>query len=87
MKGIKESKELMESLIILAKAGYGIAKDKKVSIDDLQHVIELAKDLDKLIEGFKDLDEMGAEIKDLDEVEAMELISMIFSGIKEIKEA
>lgn len=87
MKGIKESKELMEALIVLAKAGYGIAKDKKIGVDDLVHVIDLAKELDDIVEGFKDLDEMGAEIKDLDEAEAVELIGMVFKGIKEIKES
>lgn len=86
-KGIKESKELIASLVILARTGYGIAKDKKVSIDDLQHIVELAKDLDELIAGFKDLDEVGKEIGDLDEAEAVELIGMLFNGIKEIKEA
>lgn len=84
-KGIKESKELMAALVVLAKAGYAIAKDKKVGLDDLGHLATLGKEFDTLLEGFKGLDELGSEIKDLDEVEAVELLTELFKGIKKVK--
>ena len=86
-KGIKESSELIRALVVLAKAGYGIAKDKKVAIDDLQHLASLGKDFDVLMSGFKGLDQIDDEVKDLDEVEATTLLAELFKGIKEVKAA
>lgn len=84
---IKESKELLDGLKLLAKAGKKIAADGKVGLDDLSHLIDLSKDLDKLVASFKGLDKLDDELKDLDEAEIMELVSKMFSIFKEIKES
>lgn len=83
-KGIKESKELIEALALLAKAGKEIAADGKVSVSDLEHLVALGKDFNILLEGFKDLKELDDELKDIDEAEAIELLSLLFKKVKDI---
>lgn len=85
MKGIKESKELIESLKLLAKFGFKVAEDKKIGLDDLQHAKDLFDNHEVILNGFKDLDELDDEVKDLDLVEAQELIMEIIKAVKEIK--
>lgn len=87
MQDIKEMKELLDGLSLLAEAGKKIAEDGKLGIDDLKHLVDLSKDLEVLVEGFKGLDKLDDELKDLDEAEVMELISHAFSIFKKFKKA
>ena len=84
-EGIKESKELIESIKLLAQFGYKVAEDKKIDLNDLQHAKDLFDNHKKILEGFKDLDKLDDEIKDLDLVEAQELLMDLFKAVKEVK--
>jgi hypothetical protein len=84
-KGIKESSEMIDGLGVLVKAGFKIAKDGKVDLSDLSHLVDVAKEFDTLMEGFKGLDEIDDEVKDLDEAEAIALVAKLFKVIKEAK--
>lgn len=79
--GIKESKELLEGVELLAVSAKKIAKDG-VSLADLPEAIELLKKLDVLVEAFKGLSNVDEEIKDLDQAELIELGSKVFSLVK-----
>lgn len=85
--GIKETKELMQGLGMLGEAGLKIAADGKVAIDDLKHLVDLGQNLDKLIEAAKDVDMIDDELKDLDEAEMMELAGEVISLVKKLREA
>jgi len=84
-KGIKEAKELVAAMAVLAKAGFAVAKDGKVDMSDLSHLIALGKDFNVVMEGFKDLDQLMGEVKDLDQAEALELVTLLFAGFNEAK--
>lgn len=86
-RGIKETKELVDGLKVLSKAGYAIAKDGKVSLDDLEHLVELGKEFETIMDAFKDLGDIDDEMKDLDEAEAIEIVAHLYKAVKEIKEA
>lgn len=82
--GIKETKELLEGLGKLAKAVAKIAEDGKIKPDDLQVVLDLAKDVNVLAEAVKGAKEIPSELKDLDEKEVMEIIACLYAISKEI---
>lgn len=86
MKGIKETKELLDGIQTLAVAAKKISHDG-VSIADLPEALELLKKFDVLIEAVKGIDELGEEVKDLDQAELIELGSKVFGLIKSIKDA
>ena len=85
--GVKESLEALEMLRLVGLAAAKIASDRKVSVGDLKHIADLAKDFNKLIEGAKGLDKVDDEFKDLDAEEAKQLISKVFAIIKELRVA
>lgn len=82
---IKETTELLNAVELLAIAGAKIAKDKKVSAEDLPAAIELVKKLDVVLEGIKDLDKLDEEIKDLDQAELIAIVSKIMIIAKSVK--
>lgn len=82
---IKETQELLNAVELLAIAGAKIAKDKKVSAEDLPAAIELFKKLDVVLVGIKDLDKLDEEIKDLDEAELIAIVSKVLIIAKSIK--
>jgi len=82
---IKNTIELLNAVEVLAVAGAKIAKDKKISADDLPAVIELVKKLDVVLEGIKDLDQLDEEVKDLDEAELIGIVSKVLIIAKSVK--
>jgi len=82
---IKETQELLNAVELLAITGAKIAKDKKVSADDLPAAVELLKKLDVVLVGIKDLDKLDEEIKDLDEAELIAIVSKVMIIAKSIK--
>ena len=81
---IKESKELLEGIEVLAVAGVSIAKDG-INISDLAHLVSLAKNFDKLKAAYEGIDLVDDELKELDEKELMELGLLTLNMIKNIK--
>ena len=83
---LKGTKEVLEAVKILAVSGKKIAKDG-ISLADLPEAVELIKHIDELILAAKDAHLVGSELKDLDQAELIELGSLLWSTVKEIKEA
>jgi len=86
MVGVKESKELLEGILVLGVSAKKIAKDG-VSLADLPEALELLKKVDVLVEAVKGVDAIGEEVKDLSQEELIELGLKVFSVVKAIKEA
>lgn len=80
-KEIKETKELFTGLALVAKAAKKIAADKKVSVEDLPAIIDLAKESPVLIAAVEGVSEVPAELKDLDKEELLELIMIVYKEI------
>ena len=78
-KSIKETKELLAGLGEVAVAAKKIAKDGKVSADDLTVLMDLALKAEKLSAAVQGVGEVPAELKDLDEAEVMEIIKEIYA--------
>jgi len=83
--GIKETQELLNAVEVLAVAGAKIAKDKKISVDDLPAAVELLKQLDVVLAGIKDLDKLDEEVRDLDQAELIAIVSKVMMIAKAIK--
>ena len=83
---VKEIKEVFKGLELLGVAGKKISKDG-IGLEDLSHLLEVAKDFDILEEAVKGIKDIPAEFKDLNKVEVMELVGLVFSLIKNIKNA
>ncbi len=86
MQDIKETKELLEGVKLLAVAGAKIAKDG-INVADLQHLVDLAKNFETIQEAFSNVKEVSEEVKDLDESEIIELVVILYKLVKEVKEA
>lgn len=86
MLGIKESKELLAGIEVLAVGGLDIAVDG-ISWDDAAKAIALAKQSDVIVEAVKGLDLIDDEIKDLDQAELLELGVAAFATVKAIAAA
>jgi len=86
-EGTKELKELLVSLKDIAVFAKKVAADKKVNLEDLPALVDLAKNMDEVLAGFDGLNKIPDEVKDIDEAEAMELLAALLKLIKEVKAA
>ncbi len=86
MSDIKNLKELLAGLKLLAVEGKKIAKDG-IGIEDIAAVVDLAKNFDVLAAAVKDINLVEDEIKDLDQAEILELVAELFALVKAVKEA
>lgn len=82
---IHNTLEILEAVEILALAGAKIAKDKKVNLEDLPVLVDIAKKFDKLSEAITDVDQIYSEIKDLDESELIAIVSKVLIISKSLK--
>lgn len=87
MKNVKELKELIIALQIIGVFAKKVAADKKVNLEDLPYLVDLAKQMDEVLAGIDGLGEVDDEIKDIDEAEAMELLGQVLKAVKAIKAA
>lgn len=76
--------ESAKKIAILAKK---VAEDKKVSIEDLAHLVAFLPELGGVIENFKALGEAFEEGKDLDVAEVVKLIQVVHAKVKEVEAA
>lgn len=83
---VKESKEFLEGLGLLGAKGVAIAKGG-LGVDDIPHVVSLAKDFEVLQKAVEGINLVDDELKNLDEAEAIELVACLFGVIKKIREA
>lgn len=86
-KTIKETKELLEGVQLLAITAVKIADDGFNIKEDFPHVIELAKNSTVLVEAVKGVGDIDEEVKDLDQQELAELGLLVFNMYKNIKAA
>lgn len=69
---IKESKEVLAAVELLAVTGVKIAKGG-IGVDDIQPALNLLSNLNVFSDAIKGVKEIPAEFKDIDEKEAIEL--------------
>lgn len=86
-KGVKELMEALAALEMIAKAGVAIAKDGKIGLDDLKHVIELVKKHEEILEGIKDADKIVEEVKDMDMVELQMVAGKVIAIVAGLRAA
>jgi len=86
-KGTESIEQVKESLKKLVIAGKKISEDKKIGLDDIQHVIALASEFPQMLESFKKFGEAFEELKDVDVNEAIALIQSFHKAVKEIEVA
>lgn len=84
---IKETKELIQALGKLGVVGKKIAADKKIGVDDIAHLVDLASQAGQILEGFKGLDIMMEELKDLDQTEVIEIVGELYKQADAINNA
>jgi len=82
---VKEIKELISGLELLATSAAGIMKDGKIGVDDLPVVINLLGSYSTLSESFKGLSLIDDEIANMDEAELVEVVKAIFGLGQKIK--
>jgi hypothetical protein len=87
MVGINETLEVLDGLkeagVMISK----IAADKKIGLNDLQHIVEAAKKFDVFKNAITGADKVIVEAKDLDAMEASIIVAKVFEIVKAIKEA
>lgn len=86
-KSVKETIELLNGIELLAVAGVKIAKDGKVAVDDLPHLITLATNVSTLVDAATGVEQIPAEVKDLSQAEMIEIVSKVYAVVAKIKEA
>lgn len=87
VKGIKEISELIDGVAVLAKAGFEVAKDKKITLEDLGVLGGLAGKMDVLLAAFSGVEEIPAEIKDLSLEELQALVMKLITTVAAVKAA
>lgn len=85
--GIKETKEFLNGIEELAKAGAKIAEDRKISADDLMVLVALGSNMGVLADAFKGIAKMKDEIKDLDRNELVEIVKELYDIADHIVDA
>lgn len=84
---IKETKEALAAIKLIAKSGAQIMANGKIGSEDLSVLIALLGQADKIQAGFKGLGEVDDEIKNLDQEEAQEIVRIVFEIFGEVKGA
>jgi len=87
MLGTEKIEAILEDVKEVVIAAKKIAKDGKVDLSDLPHVIAIIPKLGKFIEDFKAIGEAVEEGKDIDVAEIVALIQAVSAKIKEIEKA
>lgn len=86
-KGVKELKELLEGVEVVALAAKKITADGKVGLDDAGAIIEAVKQYQVLIDAVKGIGEIPSEVKDLELVELQEIAASVLALAAKLKAA
>lgn len=86
MADIKELRELVKGIDLLAVSGARVMKDGKIGASDLGVLIDLLSNAQMLQNAFTGLKQIPAEAKDLDEKELIELGTSLFSIYRKVQE-
>jgi len=81
--GIKETKELLAGIELVAVSGIEIAKDG-LGVDDVPKALELIKKAEVILEAGKGINLIDDELKDLDQAELLELGAISYNLVKKI---
>ena len=85
--GIKEIKELLEGLKLLGVVGAEVMADGQINSSDIGAITKLLTNAGVLVEAVKGIKEIPAELKDLDQSELLELGTILYQMVVEIKAA
>lgn len=85
--GIENIKKTVTALKILAKAGKKIGADGKIDLNDLPHLVELAKESGALAAGIDGAGMVIPEAKDLSAEELVELVQFLIDTVQEVRAA
>ena len=85
-KGLKEFKELIDGLELLAVQAKKIA-DGGIGAEDIIHMVKLAQEFEVLREAFKGFGELKEEMKDLDQSEVIEIVGELYGLVKAVEQA
>jgi hypothetical protein len=84
---IKQTKELIKGLELLGVVGKKIAKDNKIGVDDIVHLIHLGQNMDVLVAAFSGLQDIKAELSNLSQDEVLEIIGALYAAADAINKA
>ena len=83
-KSIKETKEVMAALSVLADFLAKVMADGQVNASDFVHLVGLMQKLEVFTDAFGNIKEVGSEVKDLDQAELIELGMMAYSLVQKV---
>lgn len=86
-KGIKEIKELLAGVEVLAVAIKKVMKDGKVDLQDAAVLVELGAQFPVLMAAVEGIKEIPAEAKEISAEEAIELVGKIYDIAKKVQAA
>jgi hypothetical protein len=83
--GVDKIEKVAEALSHLVIAGKKISADKKIGIEDLPAVMELAVKLPEIVSAFSDFKQIIEEGKDIDVLEVVQLIKKVDELVKKVE--
>lgn len=86
-KDIKEIEELFNAFDVLAEEAGKVYKDKKVSLEDLPSLINLAVNAKTILDAIDGFDKAIEEAKDLDGSEQLKIVERLFQVAKKYEAA
>lgn len=86
-KGLKEITEVFNALDLIATTAGKAYKDKKIDVQDLPLLIDLAINAKVLMDAFTGLSEVVAEAKDLDSAEQLKVVTEFLEVAKKYEAA
>ena len=87
MAEIKEIKELVAGVEVMAVAAKEITKDGELSISDVEPAIEALKKYQVIVEAVKGADQIPAELKDLTLDEMQAIAQLVLDLVAKLKGA
>lgn len=86
-KGIKEIKEMLAAVEVVALAAKKVMKDGKVDFSDAMVIVELGSQLPILLAAIEGMGEVVAEAQDIQADEAVALVGEMYAIAKKVQEA
>lgn len=81
---IKETKEVIEGLRLVAIAGAKAMSDGRINAADLQYIVTLLTAFGVLVDAVKGAEKIPGEMKELSSEELIELGTLIYSTVKDV---
>lgn len=85
-KTIKETKELLAAVELVAIAVKKIMKDGKIDLADASVLVDLGLKLETFIAAVEGMTEIQAEVQEIDLTEAKDLVNALYTIAKKVQE-